>query len=52
MIDGGPHAAPLLLLGRIAPRHEVGEGAEGDQVFSEKRSCPNIVDRLHVIGSR
>src|SRR5262245_51387380 len=50
MVDGGPDAAPLTLLGRIAPGHEIGEGPEGDQVFSEKRSRPNIVDRLHVIG--
>ena len=43
MIDGGPHAAPLPLLGRIAPRHEVGEGAEGE-VASPRPRDQLIVD--------
>jgi hypothetical protein len=44
------NVAPLLLLNRVARGHEVGKGSEGHQVLGEKRSCPNIVDRLHVIG--
>jgi hypothetical protein len=50
MVDRPPDVAPLLLLDRVAAGHEVREGPERDQVFREKRSRPNIVDRLYVIG--
>src|SRR5476651_1706237 len=48
--DGAPDIAPLLLFGEPLAVHEVGEGAEGDQVVGEDRAGAFIVDRAAVRG--
>ena len=48
--DGAPDVAPLLLLGKLAAVHEVGEGAEGDQVVGEDRPRALVVDGAAVSG--
>src|SRR5919107_2712640 len=47
-VDPAPDIAPLLLLGRLSSDGEGAKRAKGDDVLSEQRSRPRVVDCLHM----
>jgi hypothetical protein len=47
-VDPAPDSAPLLLLGCLPADGEGAKCAEGDDVLSEQRSRPHVIDRLHM----
>src|SRR5215207_4637854 len=47
-VDPAPDSAPLFLLGRLPADGEGAKCAKGDDVLSEQRSRPRVVDGLHM----
>src|SRR5260370_15029951 len=50
--DRAPDVAPLLVLGELPAVHEVGGGAESDQIVGEDRARALVVDGAAMVGER
>ena len=49
-VDGGPDIAPLIVFREIPSDHEIGEGAEGDEILGEEVARRREVDGAHMLG--
>src|SRR5262249_38915942 len=49
-VDGGPDIAPLIVFREVASDHEIGEGAEGDEILGEQMARRREVDGPDMLG--
>src|SRR6185312_3415599 len=49
-VDGRPDIAPLMVFRKLAADHEIGEGAEGDEILREEMPRGGEINRPHMLG--